>query len=173
MSLYDLEGRRPVVAADAYVAPGGRLIGDVTLGPRASVWFNAVLRGDNEPIHIGEETNVQDGCALHTDPGFPLTLGPRVTVGHNAVVHGCTVGEGSLIGMGAVVMNGARIGRGCLIGAGALVPEGREIPDGMMALGSPAKAVRELDEKAKAGLLEAAAVYVDKCLRYAKGLGEA
>ena len=173
MSLYMLEGRRPVVAEEAFVAPGGRLIGDVTLGARASVWFNAVLRGDNEPIRVGEETNVQDGCALHTDPGFPLTLGPRVTVGHNAVVHGCTVGEGSLIGMGAIVMNGARIGRGCLIAAGALVPEGREIPDGMMAVGAPAKPIRALDDAAKAGLLEAAAVYVDKALRYARDFGEA
>ncbi|HUF57561.1 MAG TPA: gamma carbonic anhydrase family protein [Thermohalobaculum sp.] len=173
MTLYALDGRRPALAADAYAAPGSRLIGDVTLGARASVWFNAVLRGDNEPIRIGEETNVQDGCALHTDPGFPLTLGPRVTVGHNAVVHGCTVGEGSLIGMGAIVMNGARIGRGCLVAAGALVPEGREIPDGMMAVGAPARPVRALDDAAKAGLLEAAAVYVDKALRYARDLGEA
>ena len=170
MTLYALGGRRPDVAADSYVAPGARLIGDVTLAARASVWFNAVLRGDNEPIRIGEETNIQDGCVLHTDPGFPLNVGPRVTVGHNAILHGCTIGEGSLIGMGAVVMNGARIGRGCLIAAGALVPEGREIPDGMMALGSPAKATRELDEAARAVLLEAAAVYVEKAQRYGHDL---
>ena len=173
MNLHALEGRTPTIDPDSFVAPGARLIGDVTLAARASVWFNAVLRGDNEPIRIGEETNLQDNVVLHTDPGFPLTLDARVTVGHGAILHGCTIGEGTLIGMGAIVMNGARIGRGCLIAAGALVPEGREIPDGTMALGAPAKAARILDDAARAALLDAAAVYVEKTRRYRDSLSGA
>lgn len=170
MSLYRLGERAPEIAADAYVAPGARLIGAVRLEAEASVWFNAVLRGDNEPIVIGRRSNLQDGCVCHTDPGFPLTLGEDVTVGHAAVIHGCTIGDGSLVGMGAIVLNGARVGRGCLIGANALVPEGREIPDGSLVLGSPGKVVRSLDDAARQGLLEAAAIYVARAARYREEL---
>ena len=170
MSLYELDGVAPSVASDAYVAPGARLIGAVRLGARATVWFNAVLRGDNEPIEIGDDSNVQDGCIFHTDPGFPLSIGQRVTIGHNAIVHGCSVGDDSLIGMGATVLNGARIGRFCLIGANALVPEGREIPDGSLVLGSPGKVVRTLDDDARQSMGGAWKSYVEKGARYRAGL---
>ncbi len=159
--LYELEGAAPDLPADGdfWIAPGAVVVGDVRLRPGASIWFNAVVRGDNEPIEIGEGTNVQDGAVLHADPGYPLVLGPRVTVGHKAMVHGCTVGEGSLIGINAVVLNGARIGRGCLIGAGALIAEGKEIPDGALVMGAPGKVVRMLDAEARARLIETADKY--------------
>jgi len=168
-----LDHVRPEVDPEAWVAPDAVLIGRVRLLARASVWFRAVLRGDNEPIEVGEESNVQDGCVLHTDPGFPLTLGPRVTVGHLAMLHGCTVGEGSLIGIGAVVLNGARIGRGCLIGAKALVPEGREIPDHSLVLGIPGRVVRTLTPEERESLLENARTYVARSARYRTGLSSA
>lgn len=173
MSLYSLDGHSPVLPAsgEVYIAPGARLIGQVTLHEGASVWFNAVMRGDNEPIVLGEGSNVQDGAVCHTDPGFPLTIGDEVTVGHGAILHGCTVGDGTLVGMGAVVLNGARIGRGCLIGANALVTEGKEIPDCSMVLGQPARVVRSLDEAAMQGLREAAAVYRRRIQRYRDGFG--
>ena len=172
MSLYELDGVAPTLPGDGdcYVAPGARVIGAVRIGSGVSIWFNAVLRGDNEPITLGDGSNVQDGCVLHTDPGFPLVLGEGVTVGHAAVLHGCTVGAGSLIGMGAVVLNGARIGRGCLIGARALVTEGKEIPDGSVVLGAPAKVVREVDEAARAELERAALSYRRRMPHYASGL---
>lgn len=170
MSLYELDGKTPLIAQNAYVADGARVIGNVTLEARSSVWFNAVLRGDNEPIVIGEETNVQDGAVMHTDPGFPMTIGARVTIGHSAIVHGCTVGEGSLVGMGAIIMNGAKIGRGCLIGANALVPEGKEIPDGSLVLGSPGKVVKQIDDATREGLLKAAQIYVERSHHYREGL---
>lgn len=173
MTLYNFEGHSPLLPAsgDVYVAPGARLIGQVTLREGASVWFNAVLRGDNEPIVIGAGSNIQDGAVCHTDPGFPLDIGDEVTVGHGAILHGCTIGGGSLIGMGAVVLNGARIGRGCLIGANALVTEGKEIPDFSMVLGQPARVVRSLDAAAVANLRAAAAVYRARIARYRDGLG--
>jgi carbonic anhydrase/acetyltransferase-like protein (isoleucine patch superfamily) len=173
MSLHAFEGTSPSVPGDgsAYVAPGAQLIGDVRLAPRASVWFNAVLRGDNEPILIGAGSNVQDGCVLHTDPGFPLATGADVTIGHLAIVHGSEIGDGSLVGMGAMVMNGARIGRGCLIGAGALVTEGKEIPDGALVIGRPGKVVRTLSEEEIAGLRRNAETYKAKIARYHAGLG--
>ncbi|GMG81321.1 gamma carbonic anhydrase family protein [Paralimibaculum aggregatum] len=171
MSLYALGEDAPRLPdGPHYIAPGAALIGDVTIAPDVSIWFNAVLRGDNEPITIGRGSNIQDGAVCHTDPGFPLVVGADVTVGHLAILHGCTVGDGCLIGMGAVVMNGARVGRGCLIGAKALVPEGREIPDGAMVLGSPGKVVRVLDAEAQAGLLRAAEAYREKLARYSAGL---
>ena len=172
MSLYRLGDKAPEIADETYIAPGARLIGDVRLAARATVWFNAVLRGDNEPIVIGPGSNVQDCCVFHVDPGFPLTLGEDVTVGHAAVLHGCTVGDGSLIGMGAMVLNGARIGKGCLIGAKALVTEGKEIPDHSMVLGAPGKIVRSLDEEAVARLRLTAASYQAKLGAYRAGLEE-
>jgi carbonic anhydrase/acetyltransferase-like protein (isoleucine patch superfamily) len=135
-----------------------------------SVWWGAVLRGDNEWIEIGERSQVQDNCTLHTDPGFPLTIGRNCVIGHNVVLHGCTIGDNSLIGMGAIVLNGARIGKHCLVGAGALIAEGKEFPDNVLIVGAPAKAVRETDEKTRAMIARAADVYVKRWKRYAAGL---
>lgn len=146
MTLYPWRGHVPRVAESAFVAPGAVLVGRVEVHDEASIWFHAVLRGDIEPIVVGPRSNVQDGCVLHTDEGFPLRLGAGVTVGHRAVLHGCTVEDGALIGMGAVVLNGAVVERGALVGAGALVPEGARIPAGHLALGVPARVVRPLDE---------------------------
>jgi len=175
MTLYTLEGVTPTLAEDGevWIAPGARLIGRVILEPGASVWFNAVLRGDNEPIVVGEGSNVQDGCVCHTDMGFPLTIGPGCTVGHMAILHGCTVGTGSLIGMGATVLNGAVIGQGSLIGAGALVTEGKAIPDGVLAVGRPAKVVRSLTAEEAAGLVRSAANYRANATRFRRGLAPA
>ncbi|MGF1447027.1 MAG: gamma carbonic anhydrase family protein [Pikeienuella sp.] len=171
MSLYKLDGVGPSLPdGPYYVAPGARVIGDVRISDMVSIWFNAVLRGDNEPITLGRGSNVQDGCVCHTDPGFPLTLGADVTVGHQAILHGCSVDDGSLIGMGAVVLNGAKIGKGCLIGAKALVTEGKEIPDGSMVLGAPGKIVKTLDAAAIAGLRRAAESYKAKLPLYSAGL---
>lgn len=154
-----LDGITPDIAPDAFVAPDANLLGRVSIGPEASVWFGTTIRGDNERITIGAGSNVQELCVLHTDMGFPLTIGADCTIGHRAILHGCIIGDGSLIGMGAIVMNGARIGRWCLIGAGALVPEGREIPDGSLVMGMPAKIVRALDPEAAARLGQSAAGY--------------
>jgi carbonic anhydrase/acetyltransferase-like protein (isoleucine patch superfamily) len=175
MELLSLDGVSPELPpdGDAFVAPGARLIGRVILRAGASVWFNAVLRGDNEPIEVGRGSNVQDGCVLHTDPGLPLTIGADVTVGHAAILHGCTIGDGSLVGMGAVVLNRARIGRNVLIGANALVTEGREIPDGVLVMGQPAKAVRPLTEDEIAGLARSAEKYRWNARRYRSGLTRA
>ncbi|MCB1885789.1 MAG: gamma carbonic anhydrase family protein [Geminicoccaceae bacterium] len=155
---------------DWWVAPGAVVVGDVRLGRDASVWFGAVLRGDNEPITLGRGSNVQDGCVCHTDPGFPLDIGPYVTVGHTAMLHGCTVGEGSLIGIGAVVLNGARIGRNCLIGARALVPEGREIPDGSLVMGVPGRVVGGVSPEHAARSRRATETYIRNWRRYRDGL---
>ncbi|AMY69159.1 gamma carbonic anhydrase family protein [Frigidibacter mobilis] len=170
--IYALDGIAPEIAADAWVAPGAHLIGKVVLEAGASVWFGAVLRGDNEEIRVGAGSNVQENVVCHTDMGFPLVIGANCTIGHKAMLHGCTIGEGSLIGMGATVLNGARIGRGCLIGAGALVTEGKEIPDGSLVMGSPGKVVRMLDEAAQAGLLRSAAGYRRNAARFRAGLKE-
>ncbi|MEM6487292.1 MAG: gamma carbonic anhydrase family protein [Pseudomonadota bacterium] len=172
MSLYALDDLSPVLpsAGRVWIAPNAQVIGDVTLADMVSVWFSAVIRGDNEAIAIDWGSNVQDGAVLHADPGFPLRLGRDVTVGHSAVVHGCIVGNGSLIGMGATVLNGARIGQGCLIGAGALVTEGKEIPDGSLVVGQPGRVVRTLDAAAQAGLVETAAGYRARLERYSRGL---
>ncbi len=174
MTLYALDGVAPALPASGnyYIAPGARVIGNVTLAEEAGIWFNAVLRGDNEPIVIGPGSNVQDGCVLHTDPGFPLTLGAGVTVGHSAILHGCTIGDGTLIGMGAVVLNGAKIGKGCLIGANALVTEGREIPDHSLAVGQPARVIRPVDAAMAAELRRAAEIYQKRQRQYRAGLVE-
>ena len=145
MSIYQLGDRVPQIDPSAYVFETATLIGTVILGARVSIWPYATLRGDNEPIEIGDDSNVQECSVLHADPGFPLTIGRRVTVGHQVMLHGCTIGDGSLIGIQVVVLNGAVIGRNCLIGAGALITEGKQIPDGSLVIGSPAKVVRQLE----------------------------
>ena len=172
MPLYTLDGVGVELPAEGryWVAPNAVLLGKVRLDDMASVWFGAVLRGDNEWIEIGMRSQIQDNCTLHTDPGFPLTIGQSCVIGHNVVLHGCTIGDSSLIGMGAIVLNGARIGANCLVGAGALITEGKEFPDGSVILGAPAKAVRETDEKARAMTARAAEVYVRRWKRYADGL---
>jgi carbonic anhydrase/acetyltransferase-like protein (isoleucine patch superfamily) len=172
MSLYALDGVAPVVPEDGdfWVAPGARLSGRVVLEKGASVWFNAVLRGDNEPLVVGAGSNVQDGCVCHTDIGHPLTIGPDCTVGHMAILHGCTVGEGSLIGMGATVLNGAVIGKGVLVGAGALITEGKSFPDGTLVVGRPGKVVRSLTPDEIAGLRRSAAGYRANMARFRTGL---
>ena len=167
---YRLGDARVETHPDSWVAPNATLVGKVKLEAGASVWFNAVLRGDNELIHIGENSNVQDGTVMHTDMGFPLTLGKGVTIGHNVMLHGCTVGDYSLIGINAVVLNGAKIGKNCLVGAGALVTEGKVFPDGSMIIGSPAKAVRELTPEQIAGLRQSAQHYIDNARRFQRGL---
>ena len=170
MPIYQFDTWTPEVAPDAWVAPGSHVLGRVRLLPRSSVWFGAVLRGDNEPIVVGEESNVQDGAVLHTDPGFPLEIGARVTVGHQAMLHGCTIAEGSLIGIQAVILNGARIGRNCLVGAGSLVTEGKQFPDGVLIVGSPARVVRELDAKDIAAMHANTRHYVERALRFGDAL---
>lgn len=160
MAIYQLGEHAPEIDPSAYVADTATLVGKVTLEANASVWFGATLRGDNERITIGENSNVQEGTVMHTDPGHPLVVGRDVTVGHQAMLHGCTVGDGSLVGIGAVILNGARIGKGCLVGAGALVTEGKEFPDGSLILGAPAKAVRQLTQEDLLRLQAGAASYV-------------
>lgn len=168
-----LGNQQPSIASTAWIAPGAWVVGDVTLAEGSSVWFGAVLRGDTEPIAVGENSNIQDGCVLHTDPGFPLRIGAGVTVGHRAVLHGCVVESGSLIGMGAVVLNGARIGSGSIVGAGALVPEGKSIPERSLAVGVPSRVVRELDESEMEGLRQSAEGYRLRAERYRQELRHA
>lgn len=168
--IYEIDDQRVHAEGDHFVADTAVLIGNVLLRANASVWFNAVIRGDNELITIGENSNVQDGSVLHTDPGFPLTIGSGVTVGHKAMLHGCTIGDNSLVGINAVVLNGAKIGRNCLIGANALVTEGKEIPDNSMVLGSPGKVVRELTPEQIEGLRRSARHYVENARRFKSGL---
>ena len=170
MALYEIDGHQPQVPDSAWVADNASVIGRVVLGEGASVWFGATLRGDNEPITLGARSNVQEGAVLHVDPGYPLTLGEGVTVGHQAMLHGCTVGDGTLIGIQAVLLNGSTIGRNCLVGAGAVVTEGKHFPDGSMILGAPAKVVRQLTPEQIEGLARAAAHYVEKSHRYKTGL---
>lgn len=167
---YRLGDLRVDTHPSSWTAPGAILIGKVRLQAQASVWFGAVLRGDNELIDIGEDSNVQDGAVLHTDPGSPLTLGRGVTIGHKAMLHGCHVGDYSLIGINAVILNGARIGKHCIIGANALIPEGREIPDGSLVVGSPGKVVRTLSDVQMRLLEASAAHYVANAQRYARDL---
>ena len=172
MTLYALDGVSPELpdAGRYWVAPSASLIGKVRLEVNASVWFGAVLRGDNELILVGENSNVQDGCVLHTDMGAPLTIGRNCTIGHRAILHGCTIGDNSLIGMGATILNHANIGRNCLVGANALVAEGKIIPDNSLVVGMPAKVVRELDAETLDWLPKSAAGYVRNWQRYAKEL---
>lgn len=175
MPVYALDERIPrLPPADRHwIAPDATVLGNVLLEDEVSVWFRAVIRGDNELIRLGERCNIQDGCILHTDPGYPMTLGPDCTVGHGAVLHGCTVGAASLVGMGAVVLNGASIGTGCLIGAKTFIPEGREIPDNSLVVGSPGRVVRKLGEADRVRLLATAAHYVRNWRRFADGLAPA
>jgi len=172
MAIYELDGERPELPADDlyWVAETASVIGRVRLHADVSIWYGSVLRGDNEWIDIGARSQIQDNCTLHTDPGFPLTIGADCVIGHNVVLHGCTIGDQSLIGMGAIVLNGAKIGSNCLVGAGALITEGKEFPDGAVILGAPAKAVRETDDKARAMIARAAEVYVKRWKRYQAGL---
>ena len=170
MAVYSLDQVTPKVDPTAWVAESAEVMGNVVLEADSSVWFNAVLRGDNEPIHIGRGSNIQDGCVLHSDHGQPLTVGQNVTVGHQVMLHGCTIGDESLIGIGAVVLNGVRIGKNCLVGAGSLVTEGKEFPDGSMILGSPAKAVRQLSPEQIEGLRRSARGYQQNARRFSAGL---
>lgn len=171
--IYALDGVVPATAGDAFwVAPNAVVIGDVVLGPDSSVWFGAVLRGDNERITLGAGSNVQENCILHTDPGFPLLIGADVTVGHGAILHGCTIGDGALIGMGATVLNGARIGRNCLIGARALVGEGKEIPNNSVVLGVPGRVTGEVSAAQAERMRAGAGHYVVNWRRFRVGLGE-
>ena len=170
MTLYSLDGHAPQIAEDTWTAPDANLIGRIVLERAASVWFGSTLRGDNEEIVIGPGSNVQENCVMHTDIGFPLTVGAGCTIGHKAMLHGCTIGDNTLIGMGATVLNGAVIGRNCLIGAGALVTEGKEIPDGSLVMGAPARVVRGLDDAAIEGLRASALHYQQNMRRYRDGL---
>ncbi|PTE11906.1 gamma carbonic anhydrase family protein [Mesorhizobium helmanticense] len=175
MPLYAIDGKTPGFedADSNWIAPDATLIGDIRVGRNAGFWFGVVIRGDNEPIVIGADTNVQEHTVMHTDPGFPLTIGQGCTIGHRALLHGCTIGDNSLIGMGAIVLNGAKIGRNSLVGAGALVTEGKEFPDNSLIVGSPARVVRELDEAAVARLRASAAHYVANAKRFKAGLKKA
>lgn len=170
MTIYAFEGHAPQIAKDCWIAPDANVIGQVTLGAEVSIWFGCTLRGDNDPIVIGAGTNLQENVVCHTDPGFPLTVGQGCTIGHKAMLHGCTIGDNTLIGMGATVLNGAVIGANCLIGAGALIPEGKEIPEGSLVMGMPGKVVRTLDKEAWARMRASADVYRDKARRYRDGL---
>lgn len=170
--IYDLGGDTPMLKEGVWVAPGAHVIGMVTLADEVSVWFGATLRGDTEPIVIGAGSNIQENCVLHTDPEFPLKVGRDCTIGHRAMLHGCTIGDETLIGMGATVLNGARVGRNCLIGAGALVTEGKGIPDGSLVVGAPGKVVRTLDDEAIEKLRVSAATYRERAARFARDLTE-
>lgn len=170
MAIYQLQGVAPQIDPTAYVAAEATIIGNVALGAHASVWSGAVVRGDNEPIRIGERANVQEGAVLHADPGYPLDIGRDVTVGHQAMVHGCTIGEGSLIGIQAVVLNGARIGRHCLVGAGAVITERKEFPERSLILGAPAKVVRTLSDEDVARLEKTAAGYAERAALFTREL---
>jgi carbonic anhydrase/acetyltransferase-like protein (isoleucine patch superfamily) len=168
MAIHELDGIKPDVAPDAWVADTARVIGDVVLEAGSSIWFGAVLRGDTDRITVGEGSNIQDGSVLHADEGVPLTVGKNVTVGHMVMLHGCTIGDESLIGIGATVLNNARIGKNCLVGAGSLVTEGKAFPDGSLIMGSPAKVVRQLTPEQIEGLRHSAAHYQSNAQRYVK-----
>ncbi len=168
--IYELDGIAPDIDADAWVAPDANVIGKVTLGAGASVWFGATLRGDNERIIVGQGSNIQENCVLHTDIGYPLTIGDDCTVGHKAMLHGCTIEDGALIGMGATVLNGAVIGAGSLIGAGALIPQNKVIPPHSLVMGAPGKVVRELDEATRAATVANTRNYVANATRFRNGL---
>lgn len=168
--IWELDGIAPLVADSAWIAGDAQIMGRVVLEAESSVWWGAVLRGDNEEIRVGRGSNVQDLSVFHTDPGYPLTIGEDCTIGHRAILHGCTLGDGVLIGMGATVLNGARIGDGALIGAGALITEGKEIPPGALVMGAPGRVVRQLSEDERAGLLDSARRYSANAARFRAGL---
>ena len=166
MAIYELDGVSPTLADTAWVADNAQVMGNVTLAADCSVWFGVTVRGDTETIAIGQGSNIQDGSVLHADVGMPLVVGENVTVGHKVMLHGCTIGDESLIGIGAIVLNGAKIGKNCLVGAGALVTEGKEFPDGSMIIGSPAKAVRQLTSEQMEGLRMSAKHYIENAQRF-------
>lgn len=170
--IFSFEGHAPNVDADAWVAHDANIIGKITLKAGSSVWFCSTLRGDNEPIVVGEGTNIQENCVIHTDMGFPVTIGAGCTIGHKAMIHGCTIGDNTLIGMGATILNGAVIGKNCLIAAGALIAEGKVIPDGSLVMGVPGKVVRELDEARIEALRDSARGYQRNARRFRAGLKE-
>lgn len=170
MTLYALDGIAPQIAEDTWIAPDANLIGRIVVEETASVWFCATLRGDNETITVGAGSNIQENCVLHTDMGYPLTIGKGCTIGHKVMLHGCTIGDNTLIGMGATILNGAKIGKNCLIGAGALITEGKEIPDGSLVMGVPGKVVRDLDDAAIEGLRKSALGYQANMRRFRDGL---
>ncbi|MGN1056742.1 MAG: gamma carbonic anhydrase family protein [Comamonas sp.] len=170
MAVYELDGIQPLVADSAWIADSAQVMGQVTVGDKASVWFGCVVRGDSDSITIGEGTNIQDASVLHADAGVPLVIGRHVTVGHQVMLHGCTIGDESLIGIGAIVLNGAKIGKNCLVGAGALVTEGKEFPDGSMIIGSPARVVKQLTPEQIEGLRRSAQHYIDNARRFKTGL---
>jgi carbonic anhydrase/acetyltransferase-like protein (isoleucine patch superfamily) len=170
MTVYALGDKSPEVHENAWIAPDANVIGNVVLEDGSSVWFSSTLRGDNEVIHVGAGSNVQENCVFHTDMGFPLTIGENCTIGHKVMLHGCTIGNNTLIGMGATVLNGAKIGNNCLIGAGALITENKEIPDGSLVMGAPGKVVRELDAQAITMLKASAAHYSENAARFARDL---
>jgi carbonic anhydrase/acetyltransferase-like protein (isoleucine patch superfamily) len=170
MTVYMLDGLVPEIHADSWVAPDANVIGNVVLEAASSVWFGTTIRGDNERITVGAGTNIQENTVMHTDVGFPLTIGAGCTIGHKAMLHGCTIGENSLVGMGATILNGATIGKNCLIGAGALITEGKSIPDGSLVVGAPGRVVRALDEETIASLRASAAHYQDNMRRFRSGL---
>jgi len=170
VSLYEIDDNSPRLGEGAWVAPSADVVGDVILGDRVSIWFGAIIRADNTPIVLGEETNFQDGAIGHSDPGVPLTIGARVTVGHQAILHGCTVSDDCLIGMGARILNGAYLGPECLVGANALITEGKRFEEGGLIVGSPARMIRPLTDAEKAALRLSAAHYAEKAVRYASGL---
>jgi carbonic anhydrase/acetyltransferase-like protein (isoleucine patch superfamily) len=172
MAIYELDGQSPEFPADGlyWVAETAIVVGRVRLHSDVSIWYGSVLRGDNEWIEIGARSQIQDNATLHTDPGFPLTIGKDCVIGHNVVLHGCTIGDQTLIGMGTTVLNGAKIGANCLVGANALITEGKEFPDNSVILGTPAKAVREVDDKGRAMIARGADVYVKRWKQYAAGL---
>lgn len=175
MSIYSLGGISPAYKDEhsTWIAPNACVIGDVILGRNVSIWFGAVVRGDNVTIQIGDGTNIQDNATLHSDQNFPLTIGQNCTIGHGAVVHGCTIGEGSLIGIGAIILDGATIGKGCIVGAGAVVTEGKTFPDGTLVLGAPAKVVRILNKETAIQLEDAAFHYQKNATRFKRDLGPA
>ena len=170
MSVFSLGEKRPQIDASAWIAPNATVIGDIRLAANVSIWWNAVLRGDNDPVSIGENSNIQDGSVLHTDEGVPMNIGANVTVGHLVMLHGCTVGDGSLIGIGSIVLNRAVIGRGSIVGANTLIPEGKVYPDRVLIVGSPGKVVRELSDEEVARLQGSAAHYVENARRYQRQL---
>ena len=173
MTVYILDGVQPVLSSGfCFIANSASVIGNVNILDEVGIWFGVVIRGDNEPISIGARSNIQENSVLHTDPGFPVIIGKGCTIGHNATIHGCKIGDNSLVGMGATILNGAVIGKNCLIGAGALVTEGKQIPDNSLAVGSPAKVIRTLDDASVMMLEKSADIYVANARRFAKGLVE-
>ncbi len=173
MTVYKLDGVQPVLPSEfCFIAQSASVIGNVRLHEEVGIWFGVVMRGDNELISIGARSNIQENSVLHTDPGFPVVIGEGCTIGHNATIHGCKIGDNSLVGMGATILNGAVIGKNCLIGAGALVTEGKQIPDNSLVVGAPAKVIRTLDETSAMMLTKSADIYVANARRFAKGLVE-